>query len=71
MMNPVRTIFDYLRTREERRRLKDQHRDITATMLRAPDDELKHIYNETEYKYDPKFAEAVMMCLEQQEKHSY
>ena len=49
-----------------RQREREYHHLIKETMVRAADDELKT--NENHYSYDPKFEEAVMMCLEHQKR---
>lgn len=51
-----------------RQREREYHYLIKETMVRAADDELKTIYNENDHGYDPKFEEAVIMCLEHQKR---
>lgn len=48
---------------------RELHRLIKETIVvRAANDELKTIYNENDHGYDPKFEEAVIMCLEHQKR---
>lgn len=48
---------------------RELHRLIKETIVvRAASEELKAIYSENDHGYDPKFEEAVLMCLQIQDQ---
>ena len=69
IMRFMLSIRNRLNKRSRRIRAREIHKLITEEVgIRAPDNELKNTYFENQYGYDENFAEAVIKCLQQQEK---
>lgn len=59
----------YNRARRAHEREMHQH-ILENVVIRAANNEMKTTYQENDHGYDPKFAEAVEMCLKLQESYS-
>lgn len=66
------SIRKRLHNRARRAHEREMHQHILENVvIRAANNEMKSIYQENDHGYDPKFAEAVEICLRLQESYSH
>ena len=72
VMRFMLSIRKRLYNRARRAHEREMHQHIMENVvIRAADNEMKSIYQENDHGYDPKFAEAVEICLRLQESYPY